>query len=52
MDYKSGMASFDLTALYNGLQLQLAVYLNAAVALEKKVHVGKKIVPAGLFIFR
>lgn len=51
MDYKSGAASFDLTALYNGLQLQLAVYLNAAVALEKKDHTGKMIIPAGLFYF-
>ena len=51
MDYKSGTASFDLTALYNGLQLQLAVYLNAAVALEKKDHAGKTIVPAGVFYF-
>ena len=51
MDYKSGAAAFDLTALYNGLQLQLAVYLNAAVALEKKDHEGKTIVPAGLFYF-
>ncbi len=51
MDYKSGAASFDLTALYNGLQLQLAVYLNAAIAMEKKDHTGKTIVPAGLFYF-
>ena len=51
MDYKSGTASFDLTALYNGLQLQLAVYLNAAIAIEKKDHDGKVIVPAGLFYF-
>lgn len=51
MDYKSGAASFDLTALYNGLQLQLAVYLNAAVAMEKKDHAGKTIIPAGLFYF-
>lgn len=51
MDYKSGAASFDLTALYNGLQLQLAVYLNVAVALEKKDHTGKMIIPAGLFYF-
>ena len=51
LDYKSGAASFDLTALYNGLQLQLAVYLNAAVTLEKKDHDGKTIVPAGLFYF-
>lgn len=51
MDYKSGAAAFDLTALYNGLQLQLAVYLHAAVALEKKDYEGKTIVPAGLFYF-
>ncbi|MBQ8857808.1 MAG: helicase-exonuclease AddAB subunit AddB [Lachnospiraceae bacterium] len=51
MDYKSGAASFDLTALYNGLQLQLAVYLNAAVAMEKKDHTGKTIIPAGLLYF-
>ena len=51
MDYKSGAAGFDLTALYNGLQLQLAVYLNAAAAMEKKDHAGKSIVPAGLFYF-
>ena len=51
MDYKSGAAAFDLTALYNGLQLQLAVYLNAAVSLERKEHEGKTIIPAGLFYF-
>lgn len=51
LDYKSGSASFDMTALYNGLQLQLAVYLNAAIALEKKTHTGKTIIPAGLFYF-
>lgn len=51
MDYKSGASVFDLTALYNGLQLQLAVYLNAAIAMEKKDHEGKEIVPAGLFYF-
>ena len=51
LDYKSGMATFDWTALYNGLQMQLAVYLNAAMELEKKEHEGKTIVPAGLFYF-
>ncbi len=51
MDYKSGSASFDLTALYNGLQLQLAVYLTAAMELEKKEHPEQEIIPAGLFYF-
>ena len=29
IDYKSGSTSFDLAALYHGLQLQLVVYLDA-----------------------
>ncbi|MDO4343231.1 MAG: helicase-exonuclease AddAB subunit AddB [Eubacteriales bacterium] len=49
IDYKSGNTSFDLTAFYYGLQLQLAVYLNAAIELEQRVHPGKKILPAGIF---
>ncbi|MGN0335594.1 MAG: PD-(D/E)XK nuclease family protein [Lachnospiraceae bacterium] len=51
LDYKSGNAGFDMTALYNGLQLQLAVYLNTALEIEKKEHPDKKIIPAGLFYF-
>mgnify|MGYP002509008205 CR=1 FL=1 len=33
IDYKSGNRRFDLAALYYGLQLQLVVYMNAAVEL-------------------
>ena len=51
LDYKSGEASFDLKALYNGLQLQLAVYLGAAASLEETSHPGKMLIPAGLFYF-
>ena len=31
IDYKSGTTSFDLAALFYGLQLQLVVYMDAAV---------------------
>ncbi len=52
IDYKSGNTSFDLAALYYGLQLQLVVYLNAAVALEKREHPDKEIIPAGILYYR
>lgn len=51
IDYKSGNTSFDLVALYHGLQLQLALYLNAAVELEQKAHPYKQVVPAGIFYY-
>lgn len=51
IDYKSGSRKFDLAALYYGLQLQLVVYMNAAVELEQKKHPGKKIVPAAMLYY-
>lgn len=51
IDYKSGSTKFDLLSLYYGLQLQLVVYMNAAMELEKKKHPLKEIVPGGLFYY-
>ena len=51
IDYKSGNRQFDLAALYYGLQLQLVVYMNAAMELEAKKHPGKEIVPAALLYY-
>jgi len=49
-DYKSGMKMFQLADIYNGLTLQLVVYLNAAM--EKAQRDQKKnVVPAGIFYF-
>lgn len=36
MDYKSGNKKFDPVSLYYGTQMQLAVYLHAAVLMEKE----------------
>ncbi|MDE6845206.1 MAG: helicase-exonuclease AddAB subunit AddB [Lachnospiraceae bacterium] len=51
IDYKSGSRKFDLAALYYGLQLQLVVYMNAAVEIEQKKHPDKKIVPAAMLYY-
>ena len=51
MDYKSGSTSFDLALLYHGLQLQLVVYMDAALKLQESRHPGKQAVPAGIFYY-
>jgi ATP-dependent helicase/nuclease subunit B len=51
IDYKSGNHQFDLAALYYGLQLQLVVYMNAALELEAKKHPDKDIIPGALLYY-
>ena len=51
IDYKSGNTSFSLLNLYHGLQLQLVVYMNAAMELVGKKHPGKQVEPAGIFYY-
>ena len=51
IDYKSGNTSMDLIALYHGLQLQLIVYLNAALEIEQREHPEKQVEPAGVFYY-
>lgn len=50
IDYKSGSTRFDLTSIYYGLQLQLVVYLSAAMELERRRTEGE-IHPAGMFYY-
>ncbi len=51
VDYKSGAQKLQLLSLYYGKQLQLVLYLNAAMEQLKKKHPDKEIVPAGIFYF-
>lgn len=51
IDYKSGATSFDLAALYYGLQLQLVVYMDAALEMEERNHPEKGTIPAGIFYY-
>ena len=50
MDYKSSEQEFQLAAFYHGLQLQLVVYLTAAMELKKKQNPDKKVMP-GAFVY-
>ena len=52
IDYKSGSTGFDLVAMYYGLQLQLVVYLDAAMEIERRLHPDKEIIPAGIFYYQ
>jgi ATP-dependent helicase/nuclease subunit B len=55
IDYKSGNRKFDLAALYYGLQLQLVVYMNAAVEVIKKKNKKEKndarVIPAAMLYY-
>lgn len=52
LDYKTGQTGFDISALYHGLQLQLMVYMNAAVENVQKKYPGRQVIPAGVFYYR
>ena len=51
IDYKSGSKKLDFTEIMEGLQLQLVLYLDAAMEVEEKRHPGKNIRPAGIFYY-
>ncbi|MBP3700337.1 MAG: exodeoxyribonuclease V subunit gamma, partial [Lachnospiraceae bacterium] len=51
IDYKTGSTTFDLVGVYYGLQLQLVVYLDAAMERERAKNKGKKVIPAGILYY-
>ena len=51
IDYKSGTHQFQLASVYYGLQLQLVVYMNAAMELVGKKYPDKEVVPAALLYY-
>lgn len=52
VDYKSGSKSFSLEDFYYGLQLQLILYMKAALEIEKGQHPGKQTVPAAMLYYQ
>lgn len=51
MDYKTGQKEFRLLELYSGTQLQLVVYLQAAMKFEQKRYREKEVIPAGILYY-
>ncbi len=51
IDYKSGSKAFDLSDFYYGLQMQLVLYMNAVLEIEKKKAKEKPVIPAGMFYY-
>ncbi|MBR3683710.1 MAG: helicase-exonuclease AddAB subunit AddB [Lachnospiraceae bacterium] len=52
IDFKSGDRDFDLVAVYHGLSLQLVVYMNAAMEMERKKNPEKEVIPAALLYYK
>lgn len=52
VDYKTGNVGFDIVTFYYGIQLQLPVYMEAAVGWAKGKWPGRTVVPSGLFYYR
>lgn len=51
IDYKTGNTSFDLVSIYYGLQMQLVVYMDAAIQAEQKKYKDCQVKPAGIFYY-
>lgn len=51
IDYKTGNTKFDILDAYYGIQMQLVVYLDAMMEVEKEHHPGYQVIPAGIFYY-
>lgn len=51
IDYKTGNKAFNISDIYNGLELQLLIYLDAILEQNQKSG-NKKYIPGGILYFR
>lgn len=52
IDYKTGSRDFDITGLYYGLSLQLAIYMGQVAGDLAAINPDKKITPAAMLYYR
>ncbi len=52
IDYKSGSKKYNLGDVYNGLQIQLMVYMDAVLTGQKYLRLDDPLYPAGVFYFK
>ncbi len=52
IDYKSGNKQLELDCLYEGLQMQLLVYLDTATNMLEERYPDKQVHPAAMFYYR
>lgn len=52
IDYKSGSKKYHLGDVYNGLQIQLMVYMDAVLNSAKAFQLNDPLYPAGVFYFK
>ena len=52
IDYKTGSTAFDLTKVYNGLQLQLVTYMSYAMTDYQNRFPEKEVLPAAMLYYR
>ncbi len=51
VDYKSGGVKLSLNSVFYGLQMQLVLYMAAALDLERQNDPGQRVSPAGMFYY-
>lgn len=51
IDYKTGKKDFNIVKTYYGIDIQLMVYMEAAMKLVAKMRPGKNVIPAGVFYY-
>lgn len=51
VDYKTGGIKLSLNSVFHGLQMQLVLYMAAALDMEQNKNPNKTVVPAGMFYY-